>query len=69
MRWPWPGEASAAPSRPAWPSSLRKATYTYGNIVTRKAFTVSIPSEEHVRQADYFGIAAAQKSTSSNEPA
>ena len=36
--------------------SLRKATYTYGNIVERKAFTVSIPSENYAKEADYFGI-------------
>lgn len=36
--------------------SLRKATYTHGNIVARKAFTISIPSEQHVKQADYFGL-------------
>src|SRR5512136_1810937 len=36
--------------------SLRKATYTYGNIVARKAFTISIPSEAQVKAADYFGI-------------
>jgi len=38
--------------------SLRKATYTHGNIVARKAFTVSIPSEKYVKEADYFGIAS-----------
>ena len=36
--------------------SLRKATYTYGNIVERKAFTVSIPSEDYAKEADYFGL-------------
>jgi flavin reductase (DIM6/NTAB) family NADH-FMN oxidoreductase RutF len=36
--------------------SLRKATYTYSNIVERKAFTVSIPSETYAKEADYFGI-------------
>jgi flavin reductase (DIM6/NTAB) family NADH-FMN oxidoreductase RutF len=36
--------------------SLRKATYTYGNIMERKAFTVSIPSETYAKQADYFGL-------------
>ena len=36
--------------------SLRKATYTYGNLVARGAFTISVPSEAHVREADYFGI-------------
>jgi flavin reductase (DIM6/NTAB) family NADH-FMN oxidoreductase RutF len=35
--------------------SLRKATYTYGNLVERKAFTISIPSEEQAKYADYFG--------------
>jgi flavin reductase (DIM6/NTAB) family NADH-FMN oxidoreductase RutF len=38
--------------------SLRKATYTYGNIVAREAFTVSVPSEAYVKEADYFGIAS-----------
>lgn len=37
--------------------SLRKATYSHGNIVARKAFTISIPSVEHARHADYFGMA------------
>ena len=38
--------------------SLRKATYTYGCIVERQAFTVSIPSEDHIKEADYFGMAS-----------
>jgi flavin reductase (DIM6/NTAB) family NADH-FMN oxidoreductase RutF len=38
--------------------SLREATYTYGSIMERKAFTVNIPSEEHAAEADYFGIAS-----------
>jgi flavin reductase (DIM6/NTAB) family NADH-FMN oxidoreductase RutF len=42
---------------PAICVSLRKATYTYGNIVARQAFTISIPSEAHVREADYLGMA------------
>jgi flavin reductase (DIM6/NTAB) family NADH-FMN oxidoreductase RutF len=41
--------------------SLRKATYTYGNILARKAFTVNIASERHVREVDYFGIATGKK--------
>ncbi len=41
--------------------SLRKATYTYSNIMERKAFTVNIPSEKHVKEADYFGIATGKK--------
>lgn len=38
--------------------SLRKATYSYGNIMKRKAYTVSIPGEEYWREADYTGIAS-----------
>jgi flavin reductase (DIM6/NTAB) family NADH-FMN oxidoreductase RutF len=38
--------------------SLRKATYSYGNIVARKAYTVSVPSQDHVVEADYFGMAS-----------
>jgi len=35
--------------------SLRKATYTYGCLMERKAFTVNVPSETYLKQADYFG--------------
>jgi flavin reductase (DIM6/NTAB) family NADH-FMN oxidoreductase RutF len=38
--------------------SLRKATYTHGNIMRRKAFTINVPSEKHVKEADYFGISS-----------
>ena len=41
--------------------SLRKETYTYDSIIERKAFTVSIPSEKHVKEADYFGIATGKE--------
>ena len=44
-------------SPPCVSIALRKATYTYGNIIEQKAFTVSIPSQDFVREADYFGIA------------
>lgn len=50
----WGGICCSQP--PCLAVSLRKATYTYGNIVARKAFTINVPSEAHVRQADYFGI-------------
>ncbi len=36
--------------------SLREATYTYGNIMERKAFTINIPSEKYIKEVDYFGI-------------
>ncbi len=52
----WGGICCSQP--PCVAVSLRKATYTYGNIVERKAFTISIPSEQYARQADYFGLAS-----------
>jgi flavin reductase (DIM6/NTAB) family NADH-FMN oxidoreductase RutF len=51
----WGGICCSQP--PCVAVSLRKATYTHGCIVARKAFTVSIPSEEHVQAADYLGLA------------
>ena len=41
--------------------SLRKATYSYSNIIDRKAFTINIPSEKYAKEADYFGIATGSK--------
>src|SRR5512141_1332284 len=52
----WAGICCSSP--PCIAVSLRKATYTYGNIMERKAFTISLPSEEYVKQADYFGMAS-----------
>ncbi len=50
----WGGICCSLP--PCLAVSLRKATYTYGNIVERGAFTVSLPSEDRAREADYFGV-------------
>jgi flavin reductase (DIM6/NTAB) family NADH-FMN oxidoreductase RutF len=52
----WGGICCSRP--PCVAVSLRKATYTYWNIVERRAFTVNIPSEAHLRVADYFGMAS-----------
>ena len=52
----WGGICCSQP--PCMTVSLRKATYTHANIVARRAFTISIPSAAHVREADYFGIAS-----------
>jgi flavin reductase (DIM6/NTAB) family NADH-FMN oxidoreductase RutF len=49
----WGGICCSKP--PCVAISLRAATYSYGNIVERKAFTLSIPSEAQAREADYFG--------------
>jgi len=52
----WGGICCSSP--PCVTISLRKATYTYGNIMAKKAYTLSVPSEKHAREADYFGIAS-----------
>ncbi len=36
--------------------ALREATATYQNIRKRKAFTICIPPEKYVLEADYFGV-------------
>ena len=50
----WGGICCSQP--PCVSVSLRKATYTYGNLIERKAFTVSFPSETYVKETDYFGL-------------
>lgn len=52
----WGGICCSEP--PCINISLRKATYTYGNILERKAFTLSVPSEAQAAEADYFGMAS-----------
>ena len=52
----WGGICCSRP--PCVAVSLRAATYTHGNLTRRKAFTISIPSEKHVKQADYLGLAS-----------
>ena len=55
----WGGICCSSP--PCVAVSLRKATYSYGNIMTHKAFTINIASETLIREADYFGIATGKK--------
>ncbi len=55
----WGGVCCSKP--PCVTISLRKATYTYGNIMERKAYTVSLPSEQYAREADYFGTVSGRK--------
>jgi flavin reductase (DIM6/NTAB) family NADH-FMN oxidoreductase RutF len=50
----WGGICCSQP--PCVAVSLRKATYSHGNILERKAFTLGIPPERYVKQADYFGL-------------
>jgi flavin reductase (DIM6/NTAB) family NADH-FMN oxidoreductase RutF len=55
----WGGICCSSP--PCVAISLRKATYSYGNLMLKKAFTINIPSENYVKEADYFGIASGNK--------
>ena len=50
----WGGICCSDP--PCVAVSLRKATYSYGSLIERKAFTVSVPSQSQVKEADYFGL-------------
>jgi len=50
----WAGICCSSP--PCVGVSLQKPRYTYGNIMERKAFTVNVPSEDHVTEADFFGM-------------
>lgn len=52
----WGGICCSKP--PCVAISVRKATYTYACLMERKAFTISLPSEEQVVLADYFGVAS-----------
>jgi flavin reductase (DIM6/NTAB) family NADH-FMN oxidoreductase RutF len=52
----WGGICCSVP--PCVAIALREATYTYGNLMEQKAFTISLPTESYLRQADYFGIAS-----------
>ena len=50
----WGGIACSRP--PCVCVSLRAATASHGNIVSRKAFTISLPSRGQAAEADYFGL-------------
>ena len=50
----WGGICCSVP--PCVAVSLRKATYSYGNIMSRGAFTINIAPSEMVAEADYCGI-------------
>ena len=52
----WGGICCSKP--PSVCVSLREATYTYGAIVEREAFTVNVPSAEQAKLADYLGLAS-----------
>ena len=55
----WGGICCSSP--PCVAVSLRAATYSHAAIIARKAFTISIPSEQFVREADYAGIVSGRE--------
>ena len=55
----WGGICCSVP--PCVAVSLRKATYSYGSLLERKAFTVSVPSQSQVKLADYFGLVSGRE--------
>ncbi len=54
MNAAWGGIASSKP--PCISVSLREATLSYHNIKQTQAFTVNIPSEKYVKEADFVGM-------------
>ena len=54
MNAAWGGIACSTP--PCISVSLREATLTYHNIQRARAFTVNIPSQDHIREADFVGM-------------
>jgi flavin reductase (DIM6/NTAB) family NADH-FMN oxidoreductase RutF len=52
----WAGICCSRP--PCVGVSLRKATYTYGCLIERRAFTVNVPSLRHVKEIDFLGLAS-----------
>lgn len=50
----WGGICSSIP--PCIAVSVRKSRKTYENIVEQKSFTISILSEIHRKEADFFGL-------------
>lgn len=50
----WGGICSSRP--PSVAVSVQKARQTYENLMEHREFTISIPSVDYVKEADYFGI-------------
>jgi len=50
----WVGICCSKP--PCIAVSLRAATYTHGNLVKRRAFTINTPPERYIKETDYVGL-------------
>lgn len=59
MNAAWGGVACSNP--PCISVSLREATLTYHNIKHAKAFTVNIPSEKYLKEADFVGMVSGRE--------
>lgn len=59
MACAWGGICCSKP--PCMNISLRKATYSFHNIVFHKAFTVNILFSEQAREADFYGIVSGRE--------
>ena len=59
MTCAWGGICCSVP--PCINISLRKATYSYGNILLNKAFTVNILFSDKVKEADYYGLVSGRE--------
>lgn len=55
----WAGICCSSP--PAVSISLRKATYTYQNLIDSEAFTVNIPSDSYLKEVDYIGLTSGKE--------
>jgi flavin reductase (DIM6/NTAB) family NADH-FMN oxidoreductase RutF len=55
----WGGIACSKP--PCVSVSLRAATASHGNILRRRAFTISLPNREQAAAADYFGTVSGRQ--------
>jgi flavin reductase (DIM6/NTAB) family NADH-FMN oxidoreductase RutF len=59
MNAAWGGIASSKP--PCISVSMREATLSYHNIKQTEAFTVNIPSEKYMKEADFAGIVSGRE--------
>ncbi len=55
----WGGICCSQP--PSVAISVRKATYTYQSLMEKRVFTISIPSEDYLKEADYFGMVSGRE--------
>ncbi len=65
MNAAWGGIACSKP--PCISVSLREATLSYHNIKQTEAFTVNIPSEQYLKEADYVGLVSGRDYDKFNE--